>query len=180
MSADDHGRHPEHRYLDLLRRGGSRIERIVRAWTRSAADAEELRSEIHLQLWRSLPSFDDRSAEETWLYRVALNTAMGFARKRRRRPERLLPPDEMPEETAPAEAPAWIDERALLRKVRHALAELADLDRAIVALWLEDLPYRQIAEVTGLSEGNVGVRLHRARRLLAERLGEEETVHAPT
>jgi len=64
------------RFSSLLERNGGRIARISRSWARSPEEAADLEAEVHLQLWRSLPSFEGRSAEDSWVYRVTLNTAL--------------------------------------------------------------------------------------------------------
>lgn len=165
----------EGRFLDLLRRNRRRIERICRSWTDGGAERDDLRSEIHFQLWRSLPSFDGRAGEDTWLFRVALNTALLHARRRGRRRDGAAP-DEALDAASAAEPAAHrrLEERERRRRLVAAVRALPPVDRTLVTLWLEELTYRQIAEVSGLSENHVGVRLHRARKRLAAELDAGE------
>jgi RNA polymerase sigma-70 factor (ECF subfamily) len=168
----------EPRYLELIGRNQGRIGRLCRAWSRTRAEFDDLRSEIYLQLWRSLPSFDARSSEDTWLYRVALNVAFQFGRHAGRRRDRLDRLErEAPPEACEAPLSARLEEQERLDRLTRAVADLPPADRALVALWLEELPYERIAEVTGLTANHVGVRLHRIKRKLAERLGMEEHAH---
>jgi RNA polymerase sigma-70 factor (ECF subfamily) len=169
----------EERFLGLLRRNRRRIERICRSWTDGGAERDDLRSEIHFQLWRSLPSFDGRAGEDTWLFRVALNTALLHARRRGRRRDEAAPDGALDAASAarPAAEPAAhrrLEERERRRRLGAAVRALPPVDRTLVSLWLEELTYRQIAEVTGLSENHVGVRLHRARKRLAAELDAGE------
>jgi RNA polymerase sigma-70 factor (ECF subfamily) len=168
----------EQGYLDLIERNQGRISRLSRAWSRSTPDFEDLRSEILFQLWRSWPSFDGRSSEDTWLFRVALNVAFQFGRKARRQRDRIerLERESGPEPHEPPPS-AHLEERERLECLSRAVSSLAPGDRALVALWLEELPYQQMAEVTGLSENQIGVRLHRIKKKLAERVAEEGRVH---
>ena len=165
----------EPRYLELIERNRGRIGRLCRAWTRTGADFEDLRSEILLQLWRSLPSFDGRASENTWLYRVALNVAFQFGRQARRRRDRQIRLEREPLSQAHEPLPTErLETQERLDRLARAVADLPPADRALVTLWLEELPYSQISEVTGLSESHVGVRLHRIRKRLAEELNGKE------
>ncbi|ANM31100.1 hypothetical protein ABI59_18245 [Acidobacteria bacterium Mor1] len=168
----------ERRYLELIERNRGRIDRLARSWARNPAEREDLRSEILLQLWRSLPGFDGRSGEDTWLFRVTLNVAMlhGRSRSRRERGREEL------EARAPTPPPAVdpgqrLDDQDRLERLRQAIAELPPPDRALIALHLEDLPYREIAEITGMNENHIGVRLHRLRAKLSRRLAKQEVDH---
>jgi len=180
MAEDEAAMNPadlERRFLELIERNEARIFRVCRAWARHPADFEDLRSEVLLQLWRSLPSFDGRSAEDTWLFRVALNVAMLFRRRERGRRERLdLFRRRAPEHDAAPDPSARVDRRDRLDRLTAAIAGLDPTDRAMVTLQLEDLSYAQIAEVTGLGESHVGVRLHRIRKKLAQAMTEDEEV----
>ena len=169
----------EERFLELIRRNRSRIDRICRSWTRTPEELQDLRSEVFLQVWRSFSSFDGRSGEDSWLYRVSLNTALLHARRRRRRgpPEEAFDEDTGP--AAPPEAPSRLEERERWRLLHGALGRLGEIDRTLVTLWLEELPYRQIADITGLSENHVGVALHRARKRLTQLIAKEESSHGP-
>ena len=164
----------ERRFLGLLERNRDRVERICRSWTAGAADRDDLRAEIHYQLWRSLPSFDGQSSEDTWLFRVALNTALLQARRRDRRRERPVAETvEIAAAGEPGAAPAahrHLEEDERRRRLLAAVHALPPVDRTLVTLWLEELPYAEIAEITGLTESHVGVRLHRARKRLAAQL----------
>lgn len=167
----------EQRFVDLMERNHARIIRVCKAWSRNPADFEDLRSEVLLHLWRSLPSFDGRSSEDTWLFRVALNVAMLFGRRERSRRNRL----ELFRQRAPTPTPMRdpierLEERERLERLTSAIARLDAGDRALVILQLEGLSYAQIAEVTGLGESHVGVRLHRIRKKLGEAMAEDEEV----
>jgi RNA polymerase sigma-70 factor (ECF subfamily) len=168
----------EERYLDLIDHNRGRLARLCRAWTRTAPDFEDLRSEILLQLWRSLPSFDGRASENTWLYQVALNVAFQFGRTAQRQRRRLERLEREPKtESREADQPARLEADERIERLTRALATLAPGDRALITLALEELSYAQIAEVTGLSESHVGVKLHRIKKHLAQRLVEEEASH---
>ena len=147
------------------------VFKVARAFAPGEADRDDLVQEILLQLWRSLPRFEGKASESTWIYRVALNTALAWHRgenKRRAAQTPLLAIEEVPE---PNDLAAREREELLVR-LYTAIRRLAKLDAALVLLYLDDLSYREMAEVLGISETNVGVKLNRARKALGELLKE--------
>lgn len=159
-------------FLALVREHEGRLRRICRVYG-SGRDAEEdLYQDILVQLWRSLPSFRGESGVGTWLYRVALNTALARRRRRRARPE--VPLDAVHEPRSNAAPPdERLDARRRRERLYAAIERLDDVDRAIVTMYLDGRSYREIAEVLGISESNTGVKLHRIRKRLAAWLDED-------
>jgi len=162
----------ETRFLELVRRNEPRLRRIARVYAADDADVEDLYQETLMQLWRSLPTFRGEAGLDTWVYRVALNTALGQQRRHRsRREEPLEPGCGHGDDTGPGPEER-IDRLRRLEWLYAAIAALPELDRALILMYLDDFSYRKMAEVMGLSESNVGVRLHRIRkRLEAEMAG---------
>jgi RNA polymerase sigma-70 factor (ECF subfamily) len=156
-----------------LREHGGIVVKVARAYTLTAEESEDLAQEILLQVWRSLPQFEGRAGAHTWIYRVALNTALGWHRKERRRRERqqpLIAVEDLPE--AGMDDAARLQRRELVARLHAAIQQLPKADTALVLLYLDDLSYREMAEVLGISETNVGVKLNRARKALAELMKE--------
>jgi len=150
----------EETFTSLLAANRRRLQAIARSYARGEAE-QDLLQEILLQLWRSLDGFAGRSSLDTWAYRVALNTAIVWRRKAGTEPHRG--PDGA-EQLSATSGPR--DELAILDEF---VSGLGSTDKALFVLYLEDLTYRQIAEVTGLSESHVGVKLHRLKRAFIER-----------
>jgi RNA polymerase sigma-70 factor, ECF subfamily len=160
---------PEALFQRWLGEHGGTVLKVARAYTRTGADCQDLAQEILLQVWRSLPQFQGRAGAATWCYRVALNTALGWRRKEHRRRARQQPLLEV--EHLPAAGPdsaQQLHQREVVERLYAAIRQLPKAEAALVLLYLDDLSYRQIAEVLGISEGNVGVKLSRARRALGE------------
>jgi RNA polymerase sigma-70 factor (ECF subfamily) len=152
----------EERFAAMLAANQRRLSAIARSYARSA-EHSDLLQEILLQLWRSLDRFEGRSSLDTWAYRVALNTAIVWRRKAGTEPRDHRGRDEV-EPRAANSGPR--DELAILDEF---ISSLEPADKALFVLYLEDLTYRQIAEVTGLTESHVGVKLHRLKRAFMER-----------
>jgi RNA polymerase sigma-70 factor (ECF subfamily) len=144
------------------------VVKVTRSFASTPADAADLQQELLLQLWISLPSYAGQAKPSTWIYRVCLNTALTWRRGTVRRENRIEPGADVAHVAADAAAPAdRAGERDLLGQLYAAIHALPAFDRALVLLSLDGLPYREIAEVTGLTENHVGVALTRARQRLA-------------
>ena len=143
-------------------------QRRILAIARSYAHGDECRDlyqEILLQMWKGFDSFQGRSALSTWVYRVVLNTAITYRRKNGRRVE----PSARPLEESGPQTVAPPDPGNEMLILEEFLRSLAKIDRAVFLLYLEDLSYREISEVTGLTESHVGVRINRLKKAFMQR-----------
>lgn len=163
----------ERQFLELVRENRGRLLRIAGVYAAGEAEREDLYQEMLLQLWRSLPTFEGASSPDTWLYRVALNTALDHDRSRERRREARIDEGHPLRERGFRRPDRDFEERERLGRLRRAIDELDDGDRALVLLHLEGASYEEMSEVLGITENYVGVKLHRIRRELAETLDEE-------
>jgi RNA polymerase sigma-70 factor, ECF subfamily len=149
----------------LLQTHGAALHRLARAYAGRTGEQEDLYQEMLLQLWRSLPGFKGTAAPGTWLYRVALNTALTW-RRRTSRALATAPVD--PEPHAP-QASGGRSQSVILDEF---LESLAPADRSVLLLYMEGLPNGEIADVTGFTPGAVGVRLHRIKQAFTARYVE--------
>lgn len=164
----------DEQFMALVRENADRLRRICRVYASGAAAEEDLYQDILLELWRSLPSFDGRSNWDTWLYRVGLNTALQERRTRETRRAVRLDEDDPVRGPRPRRPDEKLEDRRRLDRLYGAIDRLDEMDRALVVLYLEEQSYREMAEVLGISESYVGVRLHRIRKRLAEWLERDE------
>lgn len=153
----------QRRFTEWAHRYDGVLWKVARSFA-FGADQEDLHQELLLALWKALPAFRGESSESTFTYRVACNHALMWSRKRR---AREVPLDQAPPQIAAGGEAQWRVER-LYEQIR----KLPELDRALVLLYLDEFSYREMAEVLGMSESNVGVRLNRVKKQLAERLKE--------
>ncbi|MCC5877674.1 MAG: RNA polymerase sigma factor [Candidatus Sumerlaeia bacterium] len=140
--------------------------KVARCHERNPEDRADLVQNILLQIWLSIPSFDERCSLSTWIYRVALNTAFRWRRTESRRSIGLMR-YEMHHEWSGRDTPSDLE----LEELYSAIRKLEQTDAAIIMMHLDGMSYREISEVMGMSEKGVGVRLSRARRKLANLLG---------
>jgi RNA polymerase sigma-70 factor, ECF subfamily len=165
-------------FLNWLGEHGSSVMKVARAYTISSDECQDLAQEILLQAWRSLPKFEHKASPATWFYRVALHTALNWHRKDKPRRSRQQPLIEV-QAVAPAESDSaeQAQQQETVEQLYKAIHQLPKTDAALVLLYLDDLSYREIAEVIGISESNVGVKLNRAKKTLSELM--KGTSHGP-
>lgn len=160
-------------FRNWLAEHGAAILKAARAYARNPDDCQDLTQEILLQLWRSLPNFNGQASALTWCYRVALNTALAWRRiegRRRTRRRPLVDGNNVPH--GGPDSAEQAARRETVERLYAAIRQLTTADAAIVLLYLDNLGYREIAEVLGISENHVGVKLSRARKALAVLLRE--------
>ncbi len=151
-----------------------RILRVCRVYAWNSADQDDLYQEILFQIWRGLPTLKENQFANTWLYRVAINTAISFVRKRASGSGRVVH-FEHAELTRTIESRQTTEEQKddRIAGLYAAIYKLNPIEKRLVPRFLEDFTYEQIAEATGISAGNVGVVLHRAKKKLSGLMMEE-------
>lgn len=160
--------------MELVNENRNRILRVCRVYAWNSADQDDLYQEILVQIWRGLPGLKEKQFANTWLYRVAINTALSFIRKRASRSDRVVYVEHA-DLTRAIESQQATQESAdeRMANLYTAIFKLDPLEKALVTLFLEGLTYEQMAEVTGMSASNVGVMLHRAKKKLSGLMKEE-------
>lgn len=156
-------------FMKWLDEHGSSVMKVARAYTLTNEECQDLAQEILLQAWQSLPKFEHKSSAATWFYRVALHTAMNWKRKdkpRRARQKPLLEVQALT--TVGVDCAEQKQQRDTVEQLYQAIHQLPKTDAALVLLYLDELSYREMAEVLGISESNVGVKLNRAKKALDE------------
>jgi RNA polymerase sigma-70 factor (ECF subfamily) len=155
-------------FMNWLGEHGPSVIKVARAYTLTSEECQDLAQEILLQAWRTLPKFERKASAATWFYRVALHTAMNWQRKdkpRRSRQQPLLEVQVLATEGANSAEQA--QHREIVEQLYNAIQQLAKADAALVLLYLDELSYREMADVLGISESNVGVKLNRAKKALS-------------
>ena len=161
-------------YATASREFGRALDRLAAGYEAAAEKRQDLRQEIHFQLWRSLELFDGRCSLKTWVFRVAHNTAVSYVNREHRRNAPFVSLEEI-ERIAPGEPDAPdIDRQRALKQLYGFIRQLRPLDRQIMICYLEEMDMAAIAEITGLSPANVGMKIHRIKGILSTRFQNEE------
>ena len=165
---------PDELYHDAARVYGAALGRLARAYEADADLRRDLLQEIHIALWRSFSTFDGRCSLRTWIYRVAHNVAASHVlRQRRARSQALVGLEEL-ENMPDGNNILQAADRSLDRLV-SMIQRLKPLDRHVILSYLEGHDAAAISEITGLSLGNVAVKIHRIKNLLARQFQQGET-----
>ena len=143
--------------------------KVVHAYAFEHADRQDLFQEIVIQIWRSVDAFRGESSVPTWMYRVALNTAIAWTRKEDRH-QRGKQPLEIVDGLLAASA-AEADPR--VEWLYRQIAQLKDVDRSVALLMLDGFAYKDIAAIAGISEGNVAVKINRIKAALTAELAKD-------
>lgn len=160
----------EQRLDHLLEQNGPALARLAGSYTNTTSDRDDLLQEIALALWRALPGFRGECSERTFLFRIAHNRAVTYLAQSRARGAAAADEIELHDPRPSPEAELVQQQQG--ERLVSAVRRLPLLYRQAVSLMLEGLEYSEIAEVLGISETNVGVRLNRARQMLRKLLEE--------
>jgi len=154
-------------FLQLIQDNKGILFKISNSYCPSRADREDLMQEIIYQLWKSAGDFDSTRKFSTWMYRIALNVAISFYRQQRRSGLRIAFGGDLHlmELADPGEDPETDDKIDMLQRF---IAEQNELDKALMILYLEERPYREIAEILGITETNVATKLSRIKTRLKQ------------
>ena len=147
-------------FTEIIKENQGIIYKICNLYSNSNDSRKEMYQEIVFQLWRSFSSFSGVAKLSTWIYRVALNTAISSIRRKKRDPisEALLFEDHLQSWESP------IESNENLNKLYRAISTLDDIDKGIILLYLEDRSYSEIADIIGITEKNVSVKLVRIKK----------------
>jgi RNA polymerase sigma-70 factor (ECF subfamily) len=155
----------EKEFIELVNNNRALIFKVCNLYCRDDEIRRDLFQEVVLQLWKSYPGFRKESANSTWIYRVALNTAISNFRRESKKPEKKslsFIEFEIPDMSAPT------DETENRNMLHLAIEKLTEIEKAIIMLYLDEKSYEEMSEIIGISISNVGVRLNRIKNKLSK------------
>lgn len=169
----------EQHFKRIVEENGDRIMRICRYYNSNPDDQKDMYQEILVNVWKSLDRFRGDSKESTWVYRIAVNTSLSFTGKAYRKMKLVIDKDVQnlgvlfDEE----EHDRKLKMEADLDALQAQLNTLSVIDKALISLMLEGLSTREIADVIGLTESNVRVKIHRIKEQLREQLKSDASIN---
>lgn len=146
-------------FINLIKKHEGMLYKLSRAYADSREDRQDLYQEMVYQLWKSFQSFKGKSQFSTWMYRVALNTAIAHLNKQKKQGQRLDSDGVF--KKLFDEQDAVMDQRVAF--LYHQIKQLKQVDRGIILLLLEGKSYEEIARITGFSKTNIGTRINRIK-----------------
>lgn len=162
----------ENTFLKALEQNQEKLLRVCSVYATDAEDKKDLFQEALINIWQSMPSFENKSSLSTWMFRVTLNVCLRLQSRQEKRRHHFRKIDGITIENIPCEETSSEDHQRLI-KLRKCIQKLNDADRAVITLYLEELPYKQISEITGLSENHVAVVVKRIKEKLLNCLIEK-------
>jgi len=154
------------KFISVIKDNQKLIFKICYSYCSNQETRKDLQQEILLQLWSSFSKFDGRVKISTWIYRIALNTAISFYRYDCKHSDRLESLDELIISISNFEIETEKDEN--ISMLYHFIEQLDKLDKALILLYLDDNKYRDIADILGISETNVATKISRIKKRLKE------------
>ena len=159
----------EKEFLEKIEKHKGVIFKISKMYMDNFDDQKDLFQEITFQVWKAYPTFEGRSAFSTWLYRIALNTAIIFLKSEKRRS--FIQNDEV-ENFKITQNDYNVEEELKLKKMYDAINQLNAIDKALIFYYLENFSGREIASQLGITEVNARVKLNRAKEKLKELINQ--------
>jgi RNA polymerase sigma-70 factor (ECF subfamily) len=139
------------------------LYKVCRLYTQTEFDRQDLFQEIVIQLWKSYPKFRGDSKFSTWLYRIALNTAISDLRRQKKNVT-LTEPTQLPTEIEDIQYQEDQEEQLLL--LHKAINQLTEIEKAVTMLYLEDKSYDEMEEILGINQNNLRVKMNRIKEKL--------------
>ena len=158
-------------FKEIYQANKDKIYRLCLGFTGNVTDADDLLQEVLLKVWNNLDGFKGESKIETWVYRVATNTALLFVNRKKRsqnkwnetQSEQLIFKTEDHDPTIDLQ----------INQLYEAISKLKEIDRIVISLLLEDKSYKEISEITGLQANHIGVKINRIKKDLKKLMNHE-------
>ena len=147
-----------------------RIFRICCCYVRDEVERRDVFQEVLIHIWEGLDRFEEKSRLSTWIYRIAVNTCLGHIRMQTRRRKVFDERSGIDEETVPDDSSTEAAEEAEreIRLLYDSINQLLPVEKTLISLYLEDVSSAEMADIVGISESNVRVKLHRIKKKLKE------------
>lgn len=160
----------EQDFLDIIENNDNRLQHICRIYAENDEEEKDIYQEIITEAWHSLTSFKEKASISTWLYRIGINTAISYNRKKETRKDYHEKYGK--EQPAPSYNATENEENEKLTQLYRAISSLNASKKAIIAMYLDDFSYREISYATNITENYVGVKLNRIKKHLSKKIEE--------
>ncbi len=156
-------------FKTIFQANSKKIYHLCFGYTGDDDSANDLLQETFLKVWQNLDKFREQSQISTWIYRIAVNTCLTYLKKEKKQQKEELTPniiDTTVEEFSP--------KQEQVRILYTCISQLEENERLIITMVMDELPYTEIAEISGISEGNLRVKIHRIKQKLTELYNKHE------
>lgn len=157
-------------FQELIKQHKGIFFKVARMYCQDEEDRQDLIQEIMVQIWQSHHKYNDKFKISTWLYRISLNVAISFYRKNKVRKKNIIPLDE---QNSPIQVDEKTEKQEQLNLLNQFISELKEFDKALMLLYLEDKSHLEIADILGISVGNVGTKVGRIKLKLKQQFSQQ-------
>jgi RNA polymerase sigma-70 factor (ECF subfamily) len=162
----------EEQFKALIQTWDRRLHNICNYYCADKDERDDLLQEILINLWKGLESFRGEASAGTWLYRVAVNTALSFKGRELKRKENHCKLESIPPILSEDDEnrQLQVEQTRNLERLNMSINQLSIIDKAIISLYLEEVPLKEVAEIIGINEPNVRVKIHRIKETLKQQM----------
>jgi len=159
-------------FLSAIEENQNKLLRVCSVYANDADDKKDLFQEVLINIWQSMPTFREQSSLNTWMFRITLNVCLRLQSKNEKDKNRFRKLDSVTIENLREEETNH-EEQERLTKLRNCIKKLNDADKAVITLYLEELSYKEISDITGLTENSIAVKIKRIKIKLLNCINEE-------
>ena len=156
-------------FRKIFETNSKKIFHLCYGYTGDNDAANDLLQETFLKVWQNLDKFRNQAMISTWIYRIAVNTCLTYLRSEKRQAK-----DELTEQLAETHAEEFSEKNEQIALLYKCISKLEESERIIITMVLDEMPYAEIAEISGISEGNLRVKIHRIKQKLTELYNHHE------
>ncbi|MCU7618011.1 sigma-70 family RNA polymerase sigma factor [Chryseobacterium sp. PBS4-4] len=160
----------EKKFIDVFKENQRIVHKICRIYTNNSEDHEDLFQEITIQLWKSYSGFRRESKFSTWMYQVALNTAMTLSKKSKKY---QLQQVDISFSSLKIKEESYEDDEHKLKEMYQHIYRLSDIEKALIMMYLDNKSFKEIGDILGITEGNARVKMNRAKNNLKSKINAE-------
>jgi len=153
-------------FEQLLEKNKSKIYRICKIYAVSPLEPQDLFQEVIYAIWKSVPTFKGNSSIDTWIYRITLNVCLRSKQKAEKKYYKTVQLESI--QFVPVEIPIEINQQEKYNALISCISKLNKENKSIIILYLEELKYKEIAEITGLTENHIAVKMKRIKKILLD------------
>ena len=150
-------------FKEIFQANSKKIYHLCYGYTGNDESANDLVQETFIKVWQNLDKFRNQALISTWIYRIAVNTCLSYLRVEKRNPK-----DELTDNIIETKGEEISEKNEQVSTLYKCIAQLEENERFIITMVLDELPYTEIAAISGISEGNLRVKIHRIKQKLTE------------
>ena len=157
-------------FQELIKQHKGILLKVARTYCQDEEDRQDLIQEIMIQIWQSIHRYNEKFQISTWLYRISINVAISFYRKNFVRKKNTI---QLNEQIYPIQDHEKSEKEEQLNLLEQLINELKEFDKALMLLYLENKSHLEIADILGISVGNVGTKIGRIKEKLKQRFSQQ-------